>query len=126
MFKNREHAAQILARRLIKYRDKNVLVLAIPRGAVRMAATIADALLGELDVVLVHKLGAPNQPELAIGSVDEGGNIYIGRHAAMVGADDTYIKTEAEKQVRMLKARRLLYTPVYSAVRWAPHRYCRR
>ncbi|MGZ9263032.1 MAG: phosphoribosyltransferase family protein, partial [Candidatus Binatia bacterium] len=56
-FKNREHAAALLVQRLrTAYKDKNPLVLGVPRGAVPMAKIIADALGGELDVVLVHKL----------------------------------------------------------------------
>jgi len=116
MFKNREDAAFGLAEKLIRYRLKNPLVLAIPRGAVPMAAIISEELLGEMDVVLVHKLSAPNQPELAIGSVDEKGHVYISRHAAMVGADEAYLKRESEKQVQLLKDRRALYTPVHAPV----------
>ena len=58
-FRNREHAAQLLVEKLIEYRGKNLLGLGIPRGAVPMAKVIAEALGGDLDVVLVHKLGAP-------------------------------------------------------------------
>ena len=55
LFQNREHAARLLAQRLSAYyQNKNPLVLAIPRGAIGMAEIIADALGGELDVVLVH------------------------------------------------------------------------
>jgi predicted phosphoribosyltransferase len=77
LFKDREHAARLLAQRLAGYRGQRPLVLGIPRGAVPMAKIIAAALDGELDVVLVHKLGAPGQPELAIGSVDEAGHLYL-------------------------------------------------
>ena len=58
-FQSREQAAHLLAGKLVKYQGKNPLVLGIPRGAVPMAKVIADALNGELDVVLAHKLGAP-------------------------------------------------------------------
>ena len=49
----------------------------MPRGGVPMARVIADALDGDLDVVLVHKIGAPEQPELAIGAVDEHGHVVL-------------------------------------------------
>src|SRR5262245_10889646 len=75
LFKDREHAARLLAQRLAGYRGQGPLVLGIPRGAIPMAKIIAEALDGELDVVLVHKLAAPGQPELAIGSVDEAGHL---------------------------------------------------
>lgn len=58
MFRDRTQAARRLAERLAGYRGQQPLVLAIPRGAVPMAKTIADALEGEFDVVLVRKLQA--------------------------------------------------------------------
>jgi putative phosphoribosyl transferase len=116
MFRDREQAASLLARRLVKYKGKNPLVLAIPRGAVPMAEVIAEALDGELDVVLVHKLRAPYQPELAIGSVDERGAVYIGRQASPVGVTEAYLKKETEEQLQMLKKRRALYTPVHPSI----------
>jgi predicted phosphoribosyltransferase len=75
-FKNREEAAKQLAGRLAAYKGQNPLILGVPRGAVPMARTIADALEGHLDIVLVRKLRAPGQPELAIGAVDEAGAVY--------------------------------------------------
>ncbi|MEW6297053.1 MAG: phosphoribosyltransferase family protein, partial [Thermodesulfobacteriota bacterium] len=76
-FHNREHAAHLLAKQLTVYRGRHQGVLGIPRGAVPMAKIIADALEGDLDVVLVHKLGAPGNPELAVGAVDETGHLYL-------------------------------------------------
>jgi len=110
-FKNREHAAHLLAQRLIAYRGTKPLVLGIPRGAVPMAKIIADALEGELDVVLVRKLGAPGQPELAIGSVDESGHLYVSAYARQLEIGDAYIQAEKEEQLKTLRDRRLLYTP---------------
>lgn len=111
-FRNREHAAQILAERLAAYHGKNPLVLAIPRGAVPMGKIIADSLGGELDVVLVHKLGAPGNPELAIGSVDETGRVYLNERMQDLGIDDAYIEREKQAQLRTLRKRRAQYTPV--------------
>lgn len=71
MFTNREEAAHQLVQHLAEYKGTRPLVLAIPRGAVPMGKIIAEALEGELDVVLVHKLGAPGNPEYAIGAVSE-------------------------------------------------------
>ena len=75
-FKDREHAARLLVQKLAKYQGQKPLVLGIPRGAVPMAKIIAEGLQGEVDVVLVHKLGAPGQPEFAIGAVDEKERVY--------------------------------------------------
>src|SRR5712691_5602841 len=111
-FHNREHAARLLAEKLTAYRGQNPLVLGIPRGAVPMAKIIADALGGELDVVLVHKLGAPGNPELAIGSVDETGRVYLSKHVRELGIDDAYLEVEKQAQLKTLRKRRAQYTPV--------------
>jgi len=111
-FQNREQAAHLLARRLEKYRGQNPLVLAIPRGAVPMARIIADSLGGEMDVVLVHKLGAPGEPELAIGAVDETGHVYLAEYVHDLEISDDYINAEKQTQLETLRKRRALYTPL--------------
>jgi predicted phosphoribosyltransferase len=77
-FDDRLDAARQLAEQLLPLRLNNPLVLAIPRGAVPIGAVIADALQGDLDVVLVRKLGAAFNPEYAIGAIDEHGNLELG------------------------------------------------
>jgi putative phosphoribosyl transferase len=115
LFENREHAARLLARRLnAHYKNKNPLVLAIPRGAIHMAEIIADTLGGEVDVVLVHKLRAPGQPELAIGAIDEAGNVFLSRYALDI--DETYLAAEKQAQLEMLRKRRARYTPSRGAI----------
>jgi len=116
LFQNREEAAELLAEKLSKYRGQNPLVLGIPRGAVPMARIIADALKGELDVVLVHKLGAPGNPEFAIGSVSENGHIYLNVAAKGWGVSQDYISRETKAQIETLRRRRALYTPVRPAI----------
>ena len=71
-FRDRQHAAEALAQALRHFHDSKPIVVAIPRGAVPMAAIVAQKLGGGLDIVLVRKLAAPDNRELAIGSVDEG------------------------------------------------------
>jgi putative phosphoribosyl transferase len=88
LFTDRADAALALAKRLAAYRGLHPLILAIPRGAVPMAQGIAQALGGEVDVVLVRKLGAPFSVEFAVGAVDESGQIYRSPHAAQAGASD--------------------------------------
>ncbi|HXG52842.1 MAG TPA: phosphoribosyltransferase family protein [candidate division Zixibacteria bacterium] len=111
MFRDREHAASLLLQKLIKYKPQKPLVLGIPRGAVPMAKVIADGLDGDLDVVLVHKLGAPGQPEFAIGSVDEQGRVYLSGAAAELGVSEEYLEREKEEQLETLRRRRRRYTP---------------
>ena len=115
LYQNREHAARLLAQRLSAYyQNKNPLVLAIPRGAIGMAEIIADALGGELDVVLVHKLGAPNQPELAIGAIDETGNVFLSGYGHDI--DSAYLEAEKQAQLEILRKRRAQYTPSRGAI----------
>ena len=112
MFNDRNDAARQLAEELKQYRGQNPLVLAIPRGAVPMAKIIADELGGSFDVVLVRKLRAPYQPELAIGSIDESGWAYIADHAASTGASKDYIESEKQAQMETIRKRRNQYTPI--------------
>jgi predicted phosphoribosyltransferase len=112
MFLDRSDAAHRLVARLISYKGKNPLVLAIPRGAVPMAKIMADALVGELDVVLVRKLRAPNQSELAIGSVNESGWTFVADYAEFYGADSDYIESEKQIQIATIRQRRAQYTPI--------------
>jgi predicted phosphoribosyltransferase len=111
-FRNREEAAQLLAQRLMAYRGHHPLVLGIPRGAVPMAKIIADALEGDLDVVLVHKLGAPGNPEFAIGAVDESGQVSLGPHVQRLGISEDYVAAETAAQLETLHTRRAMYTPI--------------
>lgn len=112
MFIDRMQAASQLAERLIGYRGKNPLILAIPRGAVPMGAIIADKLHGELDVVLVRKLRAPNQPELALGSVNENGWTYHADFAEIYGGSAEYLAAEKQRQMETIRQRRRQYTPI--------------
>ena len=111
IFDSRLDAGRRLAKALAAYRGRNPLVLAIPRGAVEMGATIAHELQGELDVVLVKKLRAPGSPEFAVGAIDETGWTYVAAHAAMAGADAAYLHKEKAAQLELLHRRRAQYTP---------------
>lgn len=112
IFENRIAAAKQLVAALSEYQGKHPLILAIPRGAVPMAKVVADELDGELDVVLVHKVGAPGNPEFAIGAVDESGWTYLADYAGDVGASEKYIRNEVAAQLETIRRRRAQYTPV--------------
>ncbi len=116
VFDSRHEAGERLAKALAAYRGRNPLLLAIPRGAVEMAAVVAAALEGELDVVLVRKLGAPSNSELAVGAIDEGGWTYISEYAAGIGADEAYLAREKAAQLKLLRQRRAQYTPARQPV----------
>jgi predicted phosphoribosyltransferase len=111
MFASRVDAARRLAAALGRYRGKNALVLAIPRGAVEMGRVLADELGGELDVVLVRKLRSPASAEFAVGAMDETGWAYVAPYAAQYGADAAYLEQEQRLQLETLRKRRAEYTP---------------
>lgn len=109
-FASRTQAARMLADRLAAYRGTHPLVLAIPRGAAPMGRIIADALQADLDVVLVRKLGAPDNPEFAVGAVDESGTMHVAEYAALTGADRRYLKHERARQLQRIGEQRRLYS----------------
>jgi predicted phosphoribosyltransferase len=112
VFKDRLDAGRRLAQKLLKFRGRNPLVLAIPRGGVPVGRIIADALGGELDVVLVHKLGAPWNPEFAVGSISEDGHIERGPDAREPFVKEPDLQAVILAESKVLAQRRALYTPV--------------
>lgn len=115
-FEDRKEAAQLLVKKLEHYRGQNPLVLAIPRGAVGMGEILTNALKGQLDVVLVHKLGAPDNPEFAIGSIDEKGEVYLTEYGEALRGIKDYLEQEKTKQLETLQARRQVYTSIHPPI----------
>lgn len=114
MFRDREEAARLLAQRLEGRTFQDPLVLAIPRGGVVTGAVLARALDAELDVVLSRKLRAPDQPELAVGAVAEGGQIYLNREAQeILGLTNEYLEEERRYQLGEIARRRALVRDVH-------------
>ena len=82
MFRNREEAGRILAEELSQYRkDPTALILALPRGGVAVGYQLSVALHLPLDVFITRKIGAPGNPEYAIGAVAETGSRYLNQEA---------------------------------------------
>lgn len=106
---DRNHAAALLAQELKRFAGQDPIVVGVPRGGAPMARVIADALGADVDVVLVHKLRAPQQPEFAIGAVDEEGRVT--ENVSLASLDPDYVKQEIARQVALLHRRRALYTP---------------
>jgi putative phosphoribosyl transferase len=73
LFRDREAAGVALAKKLQEFRDRDVVVLGLPRGGVPVAAVVASELGKPLDIIGVRKLGVPGQEELAMGAIGEGG-----------------------------------------------------
>ena len=109
MFQDREDAANRLAQALSGWRGRNPLVLAVPRGSVPMGRILADELGGELDVVLVRKLGAPYQPELALGAIDETGQVHWTPGLGPAAADPMWLEHEELTQLDLMRERRERY-----------------
>src|SRR4051812_33167790 len=79
-FQDRADAGKLLAKKLLAYRDQpNVLILALPRGGMPVAAEVSRALHAPLDVFVVRKLGVPGREELALGAVAMGGIRVLNR-----------------------------------------------
>lgn len=108
MFKDRDQAAGQLVARLAHLRGQRPLILAVPRGAVPMGVILATALEGDLDVILVRKLGAPGNPEYAIGAVDEAGHVYVNPDVA-AHLDAQYLAEETARQLAVIRRRRAQY-----------------
>jgi predicted phosphoribosyltransferase len=116
IFNDRLDAARQLANALSQYQGQNPLVLAIPRGGVPMGKLISDQLGGDFDVVLVRKLRAPHSPETAVGSIDEGGNVFLAAYAELAGADEDYLAREKQFQMDVIRKRRAQYSVVHRPI----------
>lgn len=113
IFRDREHAAELLLACLESSRFKDLVVLAVPRGAVPMGKRIADRLAADFDVVLVHKIGAPDQEEFAVGSASEDGTVYRSEGSNLLGLSDEQLHQLAQPVIQMLQARRAQITPLH-------------
>lgn len=92
LFEDRRDAGRRLAAALGEFRCHDCIVLALPRGGVPVGAEVARALQVPLDLLLVRKIGAPRQPELAVGSVMDGGAPLIIRDRELLALTGTSIK----------------------------------
>ena len=108
-FDDRDDAARSLSKALKHFATAHPIVLAIPRGGVPLGRVIADELSGELDVVLVRKLGAPDNPEYAIGAIDEQGGITLTDSFSMLNISPSYLQEEARRQLALIRDRRAHY-----------------
>jgi predicted phosphoribosyltransferase len=105
-YQDRSEAGRCLAERLKDLRGAHPLVLGIPRGGVPVAAEVAEALRGELDVIVTRKLGAPGAAELAIGAVSaDGGRFLNDDLIAALGVSPQYLDMETARQLRAARDR---------------------
>jgi predicted phosphoribosyltransferase len=101
MFRDRADAGARLASRLEHLRGRDLLVLGIPRGGVPVAAEVARGLCAELDIVVAHKVGAPSQPELAVGAVTASGGLYLNEELLLeAGVSPRYLRASILREMR--------------------------
>jgi len=111
MFQNRQDAGGKLADKLKDYKNKSdCIVVALPRGGVVIGAEIAGELNLPLDIIAVKKLGAPQNPELAIGAVAQAGAKNIDfEMVARIGANSEYLESEIEAKFKEVDERIIKY-----------------
>ncbi len=109
-FADRREAGRLLAGELERFRADRPVVLGIPRGGVVVAAEIAKHLDAELDIVLSRKIGAPGNPELAIGALAEDGHLFLDQQlAARLGVSQGFIAREQGRQLEEIARRVALF-----------------
>ena len=112
-FLDRHEAGRFLAQAMRAQAGGDLLVLGIPRGGVMVGAAVARELAAELDVVIARKLSAPDNPELAIGAVIEGGAAWLNRSLiSALGADEEYVAEETARQLERIRQRAGAYRAV--------------
>jgi len=105
-FKDREEAGKELARALVEFKGRNAMVLGMPRGGVVVAREVAESLGAQLDIVVTRKIGAPGQPEFALGAITQEGEVIVDSGAAeYVGATAEYLQEEARRKKSEVKER---------------------
>jgi putative phosphoribosyl transferase len=110
-FFDRTEAGQILAENLLSYANRqDVVVLALPRGGVLVAAEVAKRLNAPLDVFVVRKLGLPNHPELAMGAIASGGvRVFNGEVINALRIPDEVIDAVSAEEFIELQRREKAY-----------------
>lgn len=112
MFDNRREAGERLAKELLFLGDRDPVVLALPRGGVPIGVEVARALAAPLDLLLVRKIGAPGQPELALGAVIDGERmdfVVNEEVLAELGLSVEFVREHAAQEVAEIERRRRLY-----------------
>src|SRR5581483_10575688 len=109
-FRDRAEAGRKLGEEVARRGFERPIVLGIPRGGIPVAAEVARATGGELAAIVARKLGAPGNPELAIGATTADGTYYLDAATArLVGADDAYVEAERARQAREAARREELF-----------------
>lgn len=106
VFRDRAHAGQILGEALQQWRLDNPIVYAIPRGGIPVAVEIAKRVKGVIDIVVPRKLGAPGNPELAIGAVAGKEDVVLNRDILQsLNVPQEYLQKEIERKLQEIQER---------------------
>jgi putative phosphoribosyl transferase len=109
-FQDRSEAGKRLASALEKYRDSDALVLALPRGGVVIGFEVSSALALPMDVAITRKIGAPGNPEYALGAISESGDVQLNEtELTYFRIPASYIQEEIDRQRREIERRRQMY-----------------
>ena len=112
VFTDRHEAGRQLAEQLSALKDRSPVVLALPRGGVPVGFEIARALAAPLDLVLVRKIGAPFQEELAVGAIADGEHPELVTDPQLVaglGISDEYLEAAKSAALQEIERRRHVY-----------------
>jgi putative phosphoribosyl transferase len=119
IFQNRIDAGKKLAKKILwlkenelknETRNENIVILAIPRGGVIIGDVIASELDAKLDMVVSRKIGAPDNPELAVGAVMPDGSYFLNQEiVSMLNVPQEYIQKQARAQLEEIKRRLMSY-----------------
>lgn len=123
-FHDRVEAGRELGRALSGLGLHDPVVLALPRGGVPVGAEVAAALHAPLDLLLVRKIGAPWQPELAVAAIVDGSNpdvVVDEETLRLEGLSRSYVDAEAARQLQEIERRRKVYLGGRSPIELAGH-----
>lgn len=112
MFRDRTEAGQQLAAALTKYKTDDCIVYALPRGGVPVAYEVAKSLNAPLDIILVRKLAAPFEPELALGAIVDGPEPEIVLNdeiVAQLHPTEELLRQAAQRELKEIRRRRQIY-----------------
>jgi putative phosphoribosyl transferase len=91
-------------------RQQSIVILAIPRGGIIIGNVIATELDAKLDIIVSRKIGAPDNPELAIGAVMPDGSYFLNQRLVnMLNVPQDYIKIQAHEQIKEIDRRLMAY-----------------
>jgi predicted phosphoribosyltransferase len=106
IFMDRKDAGKKLCESLEKYKEEDVIVLAVPRGGLEVAYDAIKGFNFEWDLIIPRKIGAPHNKEIAIGAVSSDGSRFLDEYYVnMLGVSQDYIELETSEQVREIHRR---------------------